>query len=103
MDGVYRRARLEEMVNNVRGQMQYLDRVGVFTVDCGEKEMVKPSDLSYQAWPRWWWGASWTCTLTVTEGCRPDQHVVSVCLSLNSNSCHSKFYSLNSTLKYLQY
>ena len=48
MDGVYRRARLEEMVYNVRGQMQYLDRVGVFTVDCGEKEMVKPIDLSYQ-------------------------------------------------------
>ena len=30
----------------MRGQKQYLDRVGVFTVDCGEKEMVKlPSDL----------------------------------------------------------
>ena len=34
------------MLYKVRGQMQYLDRVGVFTVDCGEKEMVKPSDLS---------------------------------------------------------
>ena len=45
-DRVYRRARLEEMVYKVRGQMQYLDRVEVFTVDCGEKEMVKPSDLS---------------------------------------------------------
>ena len=45
-DGVYRRARLEEMVYKVRGQKQYLDRVGVFTVDCGEKEMVNPSDLS---------------------------------------------------------
>ena len=44
-DGVYRRARLE-IVHKVRGQMQYLDRVEVFTVDCGEKEMVKPSDLS---------------------------------------------------------
>ena len=46
MDGVYRRARLEEMVYKVRSQMQYLYRVGVFKVDCGEKEMVKPSDLS---------------------------------------------------------
>ena len=45
-DGVYRRARLEEMVYKVRGRMQYLDSVEVFTVDCGEKEMVKPSDLS---------------------------------------------------------
>ena len=44
-DVVYRRARLEEMVYKVRGQMQYLSRVGVFTVDCGEEEMVKPSDL----------------------------------------------------------
>jgi hypothetical protein len=32
-DGVYRRARLEEMVFKVRGQMQYLDGVEVFTVD----------------------------------------------------------------------
>ena len=39
-DGVYRRSRLEDMVYKVRGLMQYL------TVDCGEKEMVKPSDLS---------------------------------------------------------
>ena len=39
-------ARMDEMVYKVRGQMQYLDRVEVFTVDCGEKEMVKPSDLS---------------------------------------------------------
>jgi len=45
-DGVYRRARLEEMVYKVRGQIQYLDRVEVFTLDCGEKEMVKPCDLS---------------------------------------------------------
>ena len=39
-DVVYRRARLEEMVYKVRGQMQYLNKVGVFTVDCGEEEMV---------------------------------------------------------------
>ena len=45
-DGVYRRARLEEMVYKVRGQIQYLDRVEVFTLDCGEKETVKPCDLS---------------------------------------------------------
>ena len=45
-DGLYRRASLEEMVHNVMGQMQYLDRVEVFTVNCGEKKMVKPSDLS---------------------------------------------------------
>ena len=42
-DGVYRRARLEEIL---RGHMQYLDRLEVFTVDCGEKEMVKTSDLN---------------------------------------------------------
>ena len=36
-EGVNRRSRLEDMA---RGLMQYL------TVDCGEKEMVKPSDLS---------------------------------------------------------
>ena len=34
------------MVYKVRGQMQYLERVGVFTVNCGEKEMLKLSDLS---------------------------------------------------------
>jgi hypothetical protein len=45
-DGLYRRARLEEMVHKVMGQMQNLDRVEVFTVNCGEKKMVKPSDLS---------------------------------------------------------
>ena len=45
-DEVYRRARLEEMLYKVRGQMQYLDRWEVFTVDCGENEMVKPCDLS---------------------------------------------------------
>ena len=45
-DGLYRRARLEEMVHKVMGQMQYLDSVEVFTVNCGEKKMVKPSDLS---------------------------------------------------------
>ena len=44
-DGVYKRARLEEMVFKVRGQTQYLDMVEVFAVDCGEKMMVKPSDL----------------------------------------------------------
>ena len=62
-DVVYRRARLEEMVYKVRGQMQYLNKVGVFTVDCGEEEMVKPSDLSIVpdslGIPRWWRGASW--------------------------------------------
>ena len=52
-DGVYRRTRLEEMLYKVRGQMQYLDRWEVFTVDCGEKEMVKPwggdqTSCSYQ-------------------------------------------------------
>ena len=36
-DGVYMRARLKEMVYKARGQMQYLDRVGVFTVDFGEE------------------------------------------------------------------
>ena len=30
----------------VRGQVQYLDMVGVFKVDCRDKEMVKPNDLS---------------------------------------------------------
>ena len=60
-DGVYRRARLEETVYKVGGQMQYLDRVEVFKVDCGEKEMVKPCDLSILGWrsnllqlPRGW-------------------------------------------------
>ena len=37
---------LEEMVNKVRGHMQYLGRVEVFTVDSGKMEIVKPSDLS---------------------------------------------------------
>ena len=42
--------------------MQYLNKVGVFTVDCGEEEMVKPSDISIVpdslGIPRWWRGAS---------------------------------------------
>ena len=71
-DVVYRRARLEEMVYKVRGQMQYLNKVGVFTVDCGEEEMVKPSDLSIVpdslGIPRWWRGASWRRPACVAGG-----------------------------------
>ena len=45
-DGVYRRAKFEEMLYKGRGLMQYLGRVEVLIVESGNMEMVKPCDLS---------------------------------------------------------